>query len=105
MGFFDNWFKRKNKKRLVRTIKIQASFPEGSPNNVIIESMLTGRTVNISVPGTTNGYTNYDSQVSETYRKYNAQSDFGCQQVRTVIDLRTGEVKDPEEPKENGEDK
>ena len=41
------------------------------------------------MPGTTNAYSTYDSQVTETYRKYNALSSFGNQQVRTVIDLRT----------------
>lgn len=89
MGFFDNWRKPKAKKKYVKTIKIQASSPEASANSVIIESMLTGRTVNISIPGTTNAFTNYESQVSETYRKYNSQADFGCQQTRAIIDLRT----------------
>lgn len=55
----------------------------------MIESLLTGVRFNVSVPGTTNVYNTYESQVSETYRKYNALSSFGNQQVRSVVDLRT----------------
>lgn len=79
--------KTKYKRKLKKTIKIQAS--EGIADSVILESMLTGRRLNLSIPGTTNAYTEYESQVCETYRKYSAQSDFGCQQTRAIIDLRT----------------
>ena len=81
-------FKRK-KKPITRTIKIQGVTPEGAKDYVMIESLLTGVRFNVSVPGTTNAFNTYESQVSETYRKYNALSSFGNQQVRTVIDLRT----------------
>jgi len=88
MGLFNR--KKKYKKGLVkRIISIQASVPEGSKDYVIIESMLTGIPVNVSVPGTTNAYRTYEAQVGETYRKYNAFADFGSQQLRTIIDLRT----------------
>ena len=95
MGLFSNWRKKNKKedtrKKLLRTINIQSTggAAEGHRDNVWIESMLTGRAVNISVPGTSNGYTNYESQVMETYKKYNSNADFGCQQVRAIIDLRT----------------
>jgi len=81
-------FKRK-KKQIVREIKIQGASPEGSHDSVMIESMLTGVRYNISVPGTTNAYQSYDSQVTETYRKYSGLSSFGNQQLRAVVDLRT----------------
>lgn len=55
----------------------------------MIESMLTGVRLTTSVPGTINAYNTYESQVTETYRKYNALSSFGNQQVRAVVDLRT----------------
>jgi len=87
MGWFNK--KKKDNKKLIRTVTIQASNPEGNPNNIIIESMLTGRALNLTIPGTTNAYKGYESQVDETYRKYNSQSDFGSQQTRSVIDLRT----------------
>jgi len=80
-------FKRKVKKgKVVRTIKIQAT--EGEHRHIMIESMLTGMRLNTSIPGTINAYTNYDSQVAETYKKYNSFASFGCQQTRAVIDLR-----------------
>ncbi len=79
------FFKKKSIKS--RTIKIQGT--EGSKDSIMIESLLTGIRFNISVPGTTNAFSTYETQVSETYKKYNALSSFGNQQVRTVIDLRT----------------
>jgi hypothetical protein len=85
MGLFD----RKNKKK-ERTITIQAiSDVEGRKEAVLIESLLTGRTINITIPGTVNAYSNYESQVIETYRKYNGFSSFGNQQARAIVDLRT----------------
>jgi len=75
------------KMKPVRSIKIQAI--EAGKDQLIIESMLTGTRLNLSIPGTTNAYTTYESQVTETYRKYNAFSSFGNQQVRAAIDLRT----------------
>ncbi len=93
MGLFSNWFKKSgsplNKKVLKKIISIQATTPEGGTDSVIIESMLTGKRLNTSVPGTINAFTNYESQVRETYKKYNGESDYGCQQTRAVIDLRT----------------
>jgi hypothetical protein len=86
MAFWDR--KKKDKKKRVKTISIQAS-SEGGKSNVLLESMLTGRSINISIPGTTSAFTNYESQTDELYRKYNAQADFGNQQTRACIDLRT----------------
>ncbi len=85
-----NLFKRKAKvkKTLKKIISIQASYPEGSKDYVMIESMLTGIPVNVAIPGITNSYRTYESQVAETYRKYNSFADFGSQQVRTIVDLR-----------------
>ena len=83
-----NWFGlRKPKIKLPKSIKIQAS--EGSSREIMIESMLTGRLLNTSIPGTINAYTSYEGQVAETYRKYNSFASFGSQQTRTVVDLRT----------------
>ena len=79
--------KRKPKIKLPKSIKIQAS--EGSSREVMIESMLTGRALNTSIPGTINAYTSYEGQVAETYRKYNSFASFGSQQTRAVVDLRT----------------
>jgi hypothetical protein len=87
MAFWNRKNKDKVKKKHVKTIKIQAS--EGGKNNVLLESMLTGRAINISIPGTTSAFTDYEAQTDELYRKYNAQSDFGNQQARACIDLRT----------------
>lgn len=80
--------RKKVKNKPLKTISIQAT--EGNTNSIIIESMLTGRRLNMSIPGTTNAFTTYESQVAETYNKYNGLSDFGNQQVRTIVDLRTG---------------
>lgn len=79
-------------KPIVREIRIQGTLPEGSHDSIMIESLLTGVRYNISVPGTTNAYNTYDSQVTETYRKYNGLASFGGQQVRAVVDLRTAFV-------------
>lgn len=70
----------------VRTIQIQAA--EGERSHVMIESMLTALRVGTSIPGTVNAYNTYESQVGETYRKYNSFASFGCQQARAVVDLR-----------------
>lgn len=67
--------------------RIQAT--EGSRDGLILESLLTGNRINVSVPGLENAYQNYESQVRETYRKYNGQSDFGVAQSRAILDLRT----------------
>ena len=71
-----------------RRVQIQAS-TEGATQDVLLESFLTGRTLNMSVPGTVNAYTSYNSQVKATYRKYNARDSFGNQATRTIVDLRT----------------
>lgn len=87
MGIFNRKPKIKDGK-FIREIKIQASV-EGNREDIILESMLTGLRLTSVIPGTTNAFTNYDTQVRETYRKYNGWSSFGTQQTRAVIDLRT----------------
>jgi len=79
----------KRKSKNVKNIRIQATIPEGASHEIIIESMLTGRVLNTSIPGTINAYTTYEGQVAETYRKYNGFTSFGNQQTRAVVDLRT----------------
>ena len=81
--------KKKKKDKPLRSIQIQGSVVEGSNREVMLESLLTGQVLNTSVPGTINGYTTYEGQVSETYRKYNSFASFGSQQTRAVVDLRT----------------
>lgn len=84
-------FKKRSKiedGKLVKTVPIQATV-EGGRDRILLESMLTGERLNVSVPGTQNAYTHYLSQVAETYRKYNGNASFGTQQTRAIIDLRT----------------
>lgn len=82
-------FTKKNKRKLLKTISIQGSNPEGSKDYVMIESLLTGVRLNATVPGTINAYNTYEAQIKETYRKYNSFASFGCQQTRAIVDLRT----------------
>lgn len=77
MGIFDRLKRR----------SIQAT--EGVPAGVSLENMIFGQRLNTSIPGTLNAYTSYDAQVNETYRKYNAFAQYGCQQLRAIVDLRT----------------
>lgn len=82
-------------KRIQASVKkeIQASItPEGIKDPVLLESLLTGERINTSIPGTTNAFRTYESQVTETYKKYNGRSDFGVAQTRAVIDLRTAMI-------------
>lgn len=88
MGLLD-FLKPKTKKKLVKEITIQGAHVEGIGDGVMIESLLTGTRFNVSIPGVTNAYTSYESQVYELYRKYNGEADFGSPQVRAIIDLRT----------------
>ena len=75
--------------KVIKSIKIQANLPEGGSREVMLESFMTGRLFRTSVPGTINAYTTYESQVTETYNKYNGASSFGNQQTRAIVDLRT----------------
>lgn len=97
MALFNFKWKKDNdssdSKRTRRPLKvIQAAVPEGASYQTIIESMLTGNILNVSVPGTTTAYKNYDSQVAETYKKYNGHADYGNTQIRAIIDLRTAMI-------------
>lgn len=91
MGLFDRNKQIKHNKPFKNgeTVKIIQATLEGGHSQVIIESLLTGQRLNVSVPGTINAYSTYDSQVTEIYRKYNGHSSFGTQQTRAIVDLRT----------------
>lgn len=70
-----------------RRKKIQAS--EGKRSNVDILSGITFFRSAEDIPGTSNAYLTYDTQVDETFRKYNGRSEYGNSCVRTIIDTRT----------------
>ena len=80
--------KHKPKMKIPKSIQIQG-IAEGGSRGVIIESMMTALSLNTSIPGTFNAFTTYESQVAETYDKYNGFTSFGAQQTRAVVDLRT----------------
>lgn len=87
MGVFDRLIDNALEKRIQALDGV-----EGNKDEVALESLLTGNRVNTSIPGTTNAYKEYRSQVRETYRKYNGRSDFGNAQVRAIVDLRTAMI-------------
>lgn len=68
---------------------IQAIGPEGIHDEVQIESLLTHTKINTAIAGVSNNYKDYNSQVSEVYRKYNGESDWGNTQTRAIVDFRT----------------
>lgn len=69
--------------------KIQ-SMTEGQKQSMNLENLLFATsTANKGIGGVQNVYQTYDEQVAECYRKYNAQSDWGVQQTRAVIDIRS----------------
>jgi len=70
-----------------KTIEIHAT--EGGRPGVEIDSLIYGRSINSSIPGMFNSYSTYESQVRATYEKYNAFTDFGSQQTRAVVDVRS----------------
>lgn len=66
--------------------RIQAT--EGVRDAVYLEGLLSiARST--TIPGAKNAYPSYQGQVSESYRKYNGEADFGNQQFRAVTDIRT----------------
>jgi hypothetical protein len=67
---------------------IQAMNIEGVNFDVALDSLLDGHTIN-DVEGTSNQYKTYSSQVTNTYKKYNGEADYGNDQIRTIIDART----------------
>ena len=79
------------KSSAVKNIKIQAT-TEGDFSTITLESLLTGRSLSSGIPGVSNNYPTYGSQVSEIYRKYNGLSDFGVAQTRSITDLRTAMI-------------
>jgi len=83
MGIFD-----KSIEKAIRKISIQGS-TEGSTTRHDIESLFYSSNASTSVPGIVNSYTVYESQVENTYKKYNGEESFGNSMVRTIIDFRT----------------
>lgn len=76
--------------KLVFSKKKIQSMTEGQQQAMDIENLLFATsTANKGIGGVKNQYQTYSSQVSELYRKYNGESDWGIQQARAVIDLRT----------------
>ena len=70
--------------------EIQAWTTEGLHGDVDISSLLFATGVSGSVPGTTNNYKTYTAQIAAIYRKYNGRDDYGNEQVRAIVDMRTG---------------
>lgn len=68
---------------------IQGMRPEAERSAVELTSLLTGRRIGGSIQGLQNEYTTYDSQVDELYKKYNGESEWGCAQTRSLIDIRS----------------
>lgn len=73
---------------MIKKIQAMSGKLEGQLDDLELVSLLTALPVS-DVAGTINRYKSYASQVTETYRKYNNKSDFGCQQIRAVADIRT----------------
>lgn len=67
---------------------IQASNVEGVTFEITMDSFLDG-TALTNVQGLNNDYKSFSKQVTDTYKKYNGDSDYGCPQVRTIIDTRS----------------
>jgi hypothetical protein len=80
--------RRRGRRRKERTIEIQAT--EGGKDPVLLESLLEERTTGgATAPGARRKYKTFGTQVSESYRKYNGEADWGCAQLRAVADIRT----------------
>lgn len=96
MTFADRLLQSRLKKTLGKlttkdaTVKIQA-LTEGLSFDIEMESLLTGKVLS-DVPGTSNQYQTYSSQVINAYKKYNGNSEFGCAQVRTEADTRVAVI-------------
>jgi len=88
---------KRSQKRLIKKIQgmsnseqlktIQAMGVEGVQFEVTLDSLLTGQPIT-GPAGLNNSYTNYTLQVTETYRKYCGEAEFGSDQVRAVVDAR-----------------
>lgn len=88
MGLLDFFRGNKDHQKTLKNRAIQST-TEGERNGVYLESLFTGQRINSQVPGITNSYSEYTSQVRGTYRKYNGRDNFGNSQTRSIIDLRT----------------
>lgn len=60
---------------------------EGVNYPAALSSLLDGDRIT-SIPGTTNAYKSYSSQVNHTYKKYNGEEDYGNNLVRAIVDIR-----------------
>ncbi len=78
---------RHDRKKRRLTKKLQA-MSEGEKSQLDIESLLLSSRTSTSIGGVSNSYTTYESQVTESYKKYNSESDWGNQQFKSVADIR-----------------
>lgn len=74
---------------MLKQEEIQAMRIEGGKSSLDITSLIEGVSSASQISGITNEYTTYDSQVSELYRKYNGEAEWGCAQTRALIDIRS----------------
>jgi hypothetical protein len=90
----------RKQKRLVKAIQamsrddqiktIQSFGIEGVSYDVALDSLLDGRPISgNSIAGSANIYLTYSSQTTEIYKKYNGESEYGNDQVRAMVDIRT----------------
>lgn len=82
MGLFD-------KTKRIQALEAAIQATEGARSKVEIDSLISGRAINVSIPGVYNDYATYDEQVEGTYKKYNGFEDFGNQQTRALVDIRS----------------
>ena len=71
-----------------QVVFVQAMASEGVNFPAAMHSLLDGSSIS-SISGITNEYKSYTKQVTETYKKYNGEADFGCAPVRTIVDIRS----------------
>src|SRR4030043_7910 len=78
---------RKIQAAIEKAIKVQAT--ETGHSQILLRSLMEEINVSRNIPGLVNQYKTYDSQVEETYKKYNGEQDYGCQQTRAIVDIRS----------------
>ena len=88
MGFFERKIQAAVSKALLKSI--QAT--EGQKAEIALASLMEESRASRTIPGLVNQYKTYDGQVTEMYKKYNGEQDYGCQQTRAVLDIRSAFV-------------
>lgn len=78
-----------SKSKRIQALETQIQATEAGKTKMEIDSLLFGRSIDVSIPGVYNGYTTYDEQVEGMYEKYNGFADFGNQQTRALVDIRS----------------